>query len=65
MMLSKLGIDVAKHDFEVALWREEKLRPKKFENSVVGFHALSAWLAQRGVHQVHAVMEATGTFGSL
>jgi transposase len=63
MTLPKLGIDMAKHTFEVALVRGEKFRHKTFENAPPGFHALTAWLTQQGVHQGHAVMEATGTYG--
>jgi transposase len=63
MTLPKLGIDIAKHTFEVALVLGEKLRHKTFENSPAGFHALTAWLMPQGMHQVHAVMEATGTYG--
>jgi transposase len=63
MTLPKLGIDMAKHTFEVALVHGEKLRHETFENSPVGFHALTAWLPRQGVSQGHAVMEATGTYG--
>jgi transposase len=63
MTLAKLGIDIAKHSFEVALVQGEKLRHKTFENAPAGFDALTAWLTRQGVSQGHAVMEATGTYG--
>ena len=63
MALPKLGIDIAKRTFEVALIQGEKLRHKTFENAPTGFEALTAWLTRQGVSQGHAVMEATGTYG--
>jgi transposase len=63
MTLAKLGIDIAKHSFEVALIQGEKLRHKTFENAPAGFDAMTAWLTRQGVSQGHAVMEATGTYG--
>jgi transposase len=63
MILAKLGIDMAKHTFEVALVQGEKLRHKTFENAPAGFDALTVWLTRQGVSQGHAVMEATGTYG--
>lgn len=63
MTLPKLGIDMAKHTFEVAILHGEKLRHQQFENAPAGFHALTVWLTRQGVSQGHAVMEATGTYG--
>jgi transposase len=63
MILAKLGIDMAKHTFEVALVQGEKPRHNTFENAPAGFDALTVWLTRRGVSQGHAVMEATGTYG--
>jgi transposase len=63
MTLAKLGIDIAKHTFEVALVQREKLRHKTCENAPAGFEALTAWLTRHGVSRGHAVMEATGTYG--
>jgi transposase len=63
MALPKLGIDIAKRTFIVALLGEEKCWRKTFENTATGFQALTAWLTRHHVHQVHAVMEATGTYG--
>jgi transposase len=63
MTLPKLGIDMAKHTFEVAVVHGEKLRHNTFENAPAGFDALTVWLTRPGVSQGHAVMEATGTYG--
>ena len=57
MTLAKLGIDMAKHTFEVALVQGGKLRHQTFENALTGFDALTAWLPRQGVSQGHAVME--------
>ncbi len=63
MILFPLGIDVAKLKFNVCLIREDgRLRHKVFANTQVGFSQLSAWLVANHVEQVHACMEATGTY---
>jgi transposase len=59
-----LGIDVAKLKFNVCLIREDgRLRHKVFANTAAGFAQLSNWLVANHVVQVHACMEATGTYG--
>jgi transposase len=58
-----LGIDIAKAKFDVALWRDGKLRHKVLPNTKAGFAALSQWLAKQGAARVHACLEATGTYG--
>ena len=63
MTIPKLGIDVSKKTFQVALLRVDKVRNKSFENSPTGFGLLSSWLNSLGVNKVHAVMEATGIYG--
>jgi transposase len=66
MTLPKLGIDMAKRTFVVALFSQEnpeKHRHKTLENTPTGFQALTAWLTHQGVSHVHAVMEATSTYG--
>ena len=63
MSLPILGIDLAKRKFEVALLREERYKNKQFENSPQGFQALQKWLQGLGVTQVHACLEATGSYG--
>jgi transposase len=59
-----LGIDIAKAKFDVALqFPEGRVRRKSLPNTPAGFAALAAWLAQQQVRQVHACLEATGTYG--
>lgn len=59
-----LGIDIAKAKFVVALRRrDEKVLHKSCPNTPAGFAELAQWLARRGVTQVHAALEATGTYG--
>jgi len=66
MTVPKLGIDISKQTFDVALIRDpETMRAKhrQFPNTPAGFQALHSWLARQGVTQVHAVLEATGAYG--
>jgi transposase len=66
MTLSKLGIDISKKNFEVALIGDPetmKAKQRQFANTPAGFQALQQWLAKQGVTTVHAVMEATGAYG--
>lgn len=58
-----LGIDVAKAKFDVALLEQGRARERSFSNDPKGFRALGAWLAQYQVSQLHACLEATGTYG--
>ena len=60
--LDFLGIDIAKKTFNVALLRNDKLRHKKFENSPEGFKQLDSWLVKQGVIEIHACLEATGSY---
>lgn len=63
MIASPLGIDVAKLKFNVCLIREDgKLRHKVFANTAAGFAQLTTWLTTNHVEQVHACLEATGTY---
>lgn len=59
-----LGIDISKLKFDVCL---KGLDGKKvfhvFDNDTKGFKSLSSWLKKQGMKQVHAVMEATGSYG--
>jgi transposase len=57
-----LGIDIAKVKFDVALIIKDKFKSKVFSNTCEGFALLSQWLAQHGVLQLHACMEATGVY---
>ena len=59
-----LGIDIAKARFAVALRTPEgKTRRKTCPNTPAGFQELARWLARQHVTQVHACLEATGTYG--
>jgi transposase len=63
VMTHVVGIDVSKAKLDVALRRPDgKLRSRVLENTPSGFVALTAWLGTHGVTQVHACMEATGTY---
>jgi transposase len=58
-----LGIDVAKLKFNVCLIREDgRLKHRVFANTQAGFSELSQWLVKNKVTQVHACLEATGTY---
>jgi transposase len=58
-----LGIDISKLKFNVCLIHTSgKLRHKVFPNNVTGFEQLSHWVTKQGVEQVHACLEATGTY---
>jgi transposase len=58
-----LGIDVSKLKFNVCLVRPDgKLRHRVFANNTAGFTQLSEWLKKQHVAQLHACLEATGTY---
>ena len=58
-----LGIDVSKHKLDIALLTEQnKLKHKVIPQTPEGFETLRAWLADRGISQLHACMEATGNY---
>jgi len=57
-----LGIDIAKHKFDVVLLVGESSRHKVFDNDESGFQALIVWLADQA-GSLHAGMEATGGLG--
>ncbi len=63
MSLPVLGTDLAKDKFDVCLLVQEKTYHHVFPNTPEGFQALQAWLTKRQVAQVHACLEATGTYG--
>jgi len=64
MNLLCLGIDIAKLKFNVCLLLSNgKLKHKVFPNTAAGFAQLAEWLEKQGVTQVHACLEATGTYG--
>lgn len=58
-----LGIDVAKLKLDVFLLFGNKSLAKQFDNSPKGFKLLSAWLTSLHLTEVHACLEATGTYG--
>jgi transposase len=57
-----LGVDIAKHKFDVALILNGKFKNKVFENTEAGFTALIQWLTSHQVSHVHVCMEATGVY---
>lgn len=62
----KLGIDISKKTFDVALIRDPetlKRKQRHFPNTQAGFESLQAWLVKQNLTGVHAVMEATGAYG--
>jgi len=63
MSLPTLGIDLAKTKFDVALFQDEQFHHHVFPNTPLGITALLAWLPAHGGAQVHACLEATGTYG--
>ena len=63
MSKSVLGIDIAKHKFDVALLVEGKIKHKACQNNPQGFDALRIWLEKQKSPALHACMEATSTYG--
>lgn len=57
-----LGIDIAKHKFDIALIINGKFKSKVLDNNPTGFAALIDWLKAHQVTHVHACMEATGIY---
>ncbi len=57
-----LGIDVAKEKLDVVLLVGQRNGYRVFPNSAPGFEQLSSWLLQEQVQQVHACLEATGSY---
>ncbi|CAK8714845.1 Transposase IS116/IS110/IS902 family protein [Candidatus Electrothrix laxa] len=58
-----LGIDVAKAKLDIALRLPSgKYRSKVVMNTSDGFNTLTEWLKKHGTDNVHACMEATGTY---
>jgi transposase len=63
MDMSILGIDISKRKFDVVLLHEDRRLHEVFTNSRQGFGKLKHWLKKQAVRQLHACMEATGTYG--
>ena len=65
-MNSKLGVDVSKAKFDVALLLDaKKYRSKVFSNDPTGFKGLLEWIGSNvagGTGNVHVCMEATGVY---
>jgi transposase len=65
-MNSKLGVDVSKAKFDVALLLDgKKYRSKVFSNDPTGFKGLLEWIGSNvagGPGNVHVCMEATGVY---
>jgi transposase len=57
-----LGIDIAKKKFDVYLIVGSQNDQSSFSNSPDGFSQLQEWLAQHGVKELHACLEATGIY---
>jgi len=60
-----LGIDVSKASFDVVLLADERSKGihKIFPNMPRGFKELRDWLVKQGVRELHACLEATGSYG--
>lgn len=59
-----VGIDISKASFHAAVLKTEKrAHVKEFANTEAGFEALSEWLSQQGIEQVHGCIEATSIYG--
>jgi len=62
--VAALGIDIAKLKFDVCLIKPNgKAKHKIFANTRHGFEQLIAWLDSHQVSDLHACLEATGTYG--
>ncbi len=63
---SKLGVDISKAKFDVALLVDDrKYRSKVFSNDAAGFRALLEWIGLHvagGQQEAHVCMEATGVY---
>jgi transposase len=62
MSLPVLGIDVAKATLEVVVLRAPTTYRATFANTPDGHQQLLRWLHHRQIPQVHACLEATGTY---
>ena len=58
-----LGIDISKATVDVVLLSGGSSQPANFANNQEGFSKLAKWLDKRKVKQVHACLEATGSYG--
>ena len=51
-----------KRTLDAALIFDNRTLSKQFKNSAEGFKSLAAWLKSLEITQVHACLEATGTY---
>lgn len=63
MTLPVLGIDISKSKIDLTLFHHTKKLHKVYPNDASGFQQLAAWLAKRGISQLHACLEATSSYG--
>lgn len=57
-----LGIDVSKKTLDAALIFDNRTLNKQFKNTSDGLKSLAAWLESFEIAQLHACLEATGTY---
>lgn len=63
MAFPALGIDISKDKFHVCFLRTDgKQRRKSFPNTAAGLQLLTTWLGKNDAPQVHACLEATGSY---
>jgi transposase len=62
MIDAVLGIDVSKTTLDTSLLAGAKPRSRSFANSLDGWRQLIAWLTEHKIRQVHACLEATGSY---
>jgi len=58
-----LGIDIAKHSYQVTLLQAQRPQRAHFRNDPSAFAELRTWLQRQGVTELHACMEASGRYG--
>jgi transposase len=58
-----VGIDISKKKFDIALFRDGKLKHKSFSNDPKGYETLYSWLNSHDALDAHICMEATGVYG--
>lgn len=58
-----IGIDMSKHKFHVAVFRDNKFKHKTFRNNRTGHAALADWLKAVDVVLAHVCMESTNVYG--
>jgi transposase len=62
MPSTTVGVDIAKHKFDVARFQDGKYKHKKFANTPEGFAAFTDWLATFSQAKPLICMEATGAY---